>query len=98
MSLYDKSRYSTLFATVAVAAWASVLALGACNDEGLDSKAASTLKKMGYTPVEVGGFPWSGGCPLLGTSTRFKGKGPSGEDVSGAVCEDISGNSRLVLD
>lgn len=90
----------TLGATsTVIAAWAGAAALGYLSDEGLDGKAAQTLKNRGFDPIEVGGYGWydCGDAGLV--STRFKATAPNGEIVSGSVCRGlVIGGSTLKLD
>lgn len=93
-----KQAVLTGFTATLAAAFFSAAALGAFNDQGLDSDAADTLRKSGYEPVEVGGYGWFD-CMEAGIfSTKFKALNPQGQEVEGTVCDGVFASSSIRLD
>lgn len=102
MSKEDKSLKKSLLllgTTLTVGTvFAAAASLGGLSDEGLDSKAADTLRKNGFDPVEVGGYGWFD-CADAGIfSTRFEAVNAQGQEVSGSVCDGPLAASSIRLD
>jgi hypothetical protein len=70
---------------------------GAFNDEGLDSEAAEAIKTQHphITPTEVGGYGWFDCEQNSIFRTKFKGVDQDNNEVSGVVCETITGAKTI---
>lgn len=61
------------------------------------STATRVLTESGYTQIEITGHAWFA-CDEKDTfATAFKAKGPTGQQVSGAVCSGIFKNNTVRL-
>lgn len=78
---------------VAVMVVASVLT--GCTDSKGTRRA---LEAAGYSHIEVGGYSWFGCADKDSFATKFKAIGPSGKQVSGAVCSGWLKGNTIRLD
>lgn len=55
-----------------------------------------TLERNGYTPIEVGGYSYTGDECLY--STKFKAVAPNGDTVTGCVTKGVFKGNTIRLD
>lgn len=74
----------------------ALLALGvsACTNP---SEATRVLEAQGYTNVQMTGYRWFMGSEDDTYVTGFKATGPTGKEVSGAVCSGLIGKQGATV-
>lgn len=79
---------------VLIVAFICLLSVGCTNSD----KAITTLKRQGYSEIEVNGYAWFACGQDDYFSTSFRAVAPNGDRVEGAVCSGFFKGNTVRLD